>query len=173
MAAATHPPIQIVDENDAPLRGGTMDEVQLQGLWYRIARVMIYDESTGKYLLQKIAPNPYWSGGLWNTTAGGHVDEAESYLQAALRETEEEMGIVGLDLVEIDRYTGKRTKANRSYNRHIVTFLARCSNTPQVIPNEEVEEIIWVSPAELVAMDTVTDGLRRFIQQYSGDHHGN
>ena len=47
----THPPIQIVDEKDQPLRGGTLDEVQLGGLWHRIARVMVSD-TQGNVLLQ-------------------------------------------------------------------------------------------------------------------------
>lgn len=31
--------IQIVDRNDNPLRGGTMDEAQFEGLWHRLARL--------------------------------------------------------------------------------------------------------------------------------------
>lgn len=37
----SHPPIQIVDRDDNSLRGGTMDEAQLGGLWRRIARVIV------------------------------------------------------------------------------------------------------------------------------------
>lgn len=50
------PLIQIVDRDDNPLCGGTMDEAQINGLWHRIARVMVWDELNGLYLLHKVPP---------------------------------------------------------------------------------------------------------------------
>ena len=169
--------IQVVDENDAPLRGGTMDEVQLKGFWHRIVRVEVYDTETNRWLLQKVPKNPYYDGGLWNTTSSGHVDVGESYLDAAIRETEEEVGVIGLELREVDRYKTEQRKIKmgneRIYLRHNVTYLARIAASSMVIiPNqEEVEEIIWPTSDELRAMrlqskPPLTDGLMRFVDTY-------
>ena len=134
--------IQIVDEKDNLIRGGTMDEVQFAGLWHRITGVMVQDTQSGRFLVQKVAPNPYYSGGKWNLTSTGHVDEGESYRAAAERELREEMGIAGLDLKEWSRYqtekSAHRAGRDRIYRRHWVVFLAE-----------------------------TTDTLRRFIDQYA------
>ena len=134
--------IQIVDEKDNPIRGGTMDEVQFAGLWHRITGVMVQDTQSGRFLVQKVAPNPYYSGGKWNLTSTGHVDEGESYRAAAERELREEMGIAGLDLKEWSRYqtekSAHRAGRDRIYRRQWVVFLAE-----------------------------TTDTLRRFIDQYA------
>ena len=164
--------IQIVDENDKVVHGGTMDEAQLGGLWHRIARVMVHDKVAGKYLLQKVAPNPYYDGGLWNTTASGHVDEGESYEQAAARETAEEMGVVGLRLVEVERYVTETTKGDKVYRRHNVTYVAETHDAPSVNPNDEVEDTVWLSRDELLKLDSseITDGLRHFITYIRNDN---
>ncbi len=166
--------IQIVDENDVPLRGGTMEEAQVDGLWHRIARVMVQDNETGKYLLQKIKPNPYYSGGKWNTTSSGHVDLAETYLDTAVRETREEMSISLVNLKEIDRYKTENTKESagrmRTYRRHNVTFACGVAASKlTMLPNsDEVEDTLWITGDELVDMrnnepKSMTDGLIRFV----------
>lgn len=169
--------IQLVDENDTPLRGGTMDEAQLQGLWHRIVRVMVHDIESDRWLLQKVAPNPYYNGGLWNTTSSGHVDTGETYGEAGGRETEEEMGIKGMTLVEFDRYTTETTKRHagkeRIYRRHNVTYIAEVGASEVALaPSDEVEETLWVSLEALRALrhqdnPPLTDGLIRFVDQMS------
>lgn len=74
-------------------------------------------------MLQKVPPNPYYNGGLWNTTASGHVDEGESYEETASRELCEEMGIEGVLLEEIDYYKTENTHAERVFRRHDKHFL--------------------------------------------------
>ncbi|HPQ82229.1 MAG: NUDIX domain-containing protein [Candidatus Saccharibacteria bacterium] len=168
--------IQLVDENDVPLRGGTMDEAQLEGFWHRVTGVMVKDSRRGKYLLQKIAPNPYYNGGKWNVTSTGHVDDGESYVDAAAREAEEEMGIVGLNLVEFDAYRAEkeayRTGRNRMYKRHYKIFLAEANSDNLVVsPDEsEVEEVVWMSGDELTRIrakspQLFSDTLNRFIDR--------
>lgn len=167
--------IQLVDEYDNPLRGGTMGEVQLQGLWRRIVRVMMYDIESDRRLLQKVAPNPYYNGGLWNTTSSGHVDDGETYDEAGGRETEEEMGIKGLTLVEFDRYKTEAVKSRagkeRIYRRHNVTYVAEVKASEIVlVPSNEVEETLWTSLEGLRTLrhqdsPPLTDGMIRFVDQ--------
>ena len=164
-------PIQVVDEKDNPIRGGTMDEVQLNGLWHRITGVMVQDVTSGKFLLQKVAPNPYYSGGKWNLTSTGHVDEGESYQEAAARELFEEMGIGDVKLTEWDRYqtekTAYRAGKDRIYRRHWVIFMAQVKAEELVLhPNEEeVAETAWFLLEELqdISPSEMTDTLVRFV----------
>lgn len=171
-----HPPIQIVNEHDKPLRGGTMDEVQLQGLWHRVAGVMVEDTQKNKYLLQKIAPNPYYSGGKWNISATGHVDNGESYLEAATRELCEEMGVKGLSLVKFDYYVSSKTSFraghDRTYNRFYTIFTAEADPSLVVVePNrDEVEDVHWASRRELLDMydnnpEIMDDTLKKFVER--------
>lgn len=167
-----HPLIQIVDEADRPIRGGTMDDAQMNGLWHRVARIMVYCESTDEYLIQKVAPNEYYKGGLWCESASGHVDEGESYAQATLRELAEEMGvsIEETSIAEIDRYQTDRLViikgSERIFRRFHVLYLVRLKNKPDVQINDDVAEFRWTNIEELCQLDAsglVTDGLSKTI----------
>jgi len=48
----------------------------------------------GEFYLQKRSRNKRVAPGLWDTSVGGHVPSGESYEEGALRELEEELGIV-------------------------------------------------------------------------------
>lgn len=151
----SHPPIQITDENDQPLRGGTMDEAQLQGLWHRVVGVMVQDRASGEFLLQKVAPNPFYSGGRWTLTSTGHVDAGEEYEEAAARELFEEMGIQGVELNDFSYYQSEREDfragKNRTYRRHNKVFIAYADKTTlNVTPQPgEVEDWTWMSLEKL------------------------
>jgi len=56
-------PIQIVDENDQPLRAGTREEAWRDGLRFRIVRIMV-DDGDGNFLLQKRVDTKQVSDGL-------------------------------------------------------------------------------------------------------------
>ncbi|MFO0920342.1 MAG: NUDIX domain-containing protein [Candidatus Saccharimonadales bacterium] len=95
-------PILTVDEKDNPIGSASKADIQRMGLWHRIVQVMIMDKH-GRYLLQRRSKNVSVPG-LWNHSAAGHVDEGEGYLQAAVRETKEELGIDIQDLVEVESW---------------------------------------------------------------------
>ncbi len=107
--------IDIVNENNE-LTGEICDreEVHQKGLWHREITVIIVN-SKGQLLLQKrgmtkVAPN------LWSLTAG-HVTSGENERQAALRETEEELGIKNLSQEDFKLLAVEKTM--RSRGKHI------------------------------------------------------
>lgn len=176
MSNTLHPPIQLCDEHDVETRGGTMDEAQRHGLWHRVARVVVHDPTDDLYLLQKVAENPYYDGGLWNTTASGHVDEGESYDIAAARELAEEMGILGMDLEEYHRYSSQDRLGERQFNRHNVTYMARSAmKHVRVRWNpKEVAGALWVPQPQLFEMaaqepPVFTPGLITFAEKVAAD----
>lgn len=168
------PLIQIVDERDQPLRGGTMDEVQLQGLWHRMVGVMIYSSQQG-FLLQRVPQNPYYDGGKWNLTATGHVDVGETYDEAAARELAEEMGITELRPVKVDYYQTELIISDRTYRRFNQIFIGETNEHVAIHPApDEVAETRWCTAAELAQLvgdptSQVNDMLQRFITKLSHD----
>jgi isopentenyl-diphosphate delta-isomerase type 1 len=72
-------------------------------LIHRVVHVLIFDRS-GRLLLQKRSPGKDVAPGKWDTSVGGHVNPGEGIRAAALRETEEELGITGVRLRYLYRY---------------------------------------------------------------------
>ena len=165
--------IQIVNEWDQPLRGGTMDEVQLTpgGLWHRIARVVCTDGS-GNYLLQKRGQNEFSYPGCWDTTASGHVDLGESYRQAAQREAMEEIGLQGRSLAQVLYFQTERTgEDGRVYKRFNKIYEVIVAAHAILTPNpKEVEELRWFNKEDILHMSErdpaqMADGLLEYTER--------
>ena len=111
----------------------------------------------GKMLVVKRARNP--DRGLW-AFPGGRVERGESPMEAAIRETREEVGLVveSEGLFEVVTYLpseghGRLRSRPRRSQVVIVDYLAKPSGG-KVVLNGESSEYRWVTPRELVALDT-------------------
>lgn len=176
MSAESHEQtlIQIVDENDNPLRGGTMDEAQLTpgGLWHRVARVMVHNQ-TGLILLQKRSENSFTFPGCWDNSAAGHVDEGEEYEQSAARELEEETGIKNVTLEQIMIYKTDFIWKGRRFKRFNGLFKAIVDDNIHLEwPESEVSELRWFTIEGLHKLmaandpdNPVTDGMLDVYKQ--------
>jgi isopentenyldiphosphate isomerase len=151
-----HPDLVVVDKHDRPVGQATFQVTRERGLHHR-AVVVLALNSQGQVLLQKRGPHVK-SPHLWDTSVGGHVDVGEDYLQAALRETAEEIGIAGEELQVIGTFFVD-VHEGPEWIRQFVTAYTVIWDKP-VIPNpEEVTEVKWISIPELGA----------WIQQAPGD----
>jgi isopentenyl-diphosphate delta-isomerase len=74
--------IIFVDENDVCIGAGSKQEATTKGIIHRVIRIFITN-SKGEILLQRRSDNCYTSPGKWDQSVGGHVDEGESYDEAA------------------------------------------------------------------------------------------
>lgn len=165
----SHNVIQIVDEHDNPVKGGTKEEAQQQGLWHRIVRVMLQDES-GMLLLQKRAKGVL-SPECWDFSSSGHVDEGEDYETAALRELGEELSLDGIVLTKTKYgHVERKTSEGLIFRRFFVAFSGQIAHDQEIdIDREEVAAVRWWTLDELKQAiaenpDEFTHGLRQAVE---------
>lgn len=85
--------IKIYDQNNNYIgRQKTKLEAHQQGLWHRTAHVWIYN-SQKEILLQLRSKQKKLYPNLWDVTAAGHIEASEEPIEAAIRETKEELGL--------------------------------------------------------------------------------
>lgn len=165
-----HLPIQVVDLEDNPIRGASLDEVVELGLQHRVVRVIIYNEK-GDILLQKRAKHMKMYPGLWDTSSAGYVDLGESYIQAAKRELQEELGIKLNNLELLEKYPIIHDLPEGKYRRFEAVFKASISSSEIIKINpEEVDEVKWFdcgSTKKLVSdsKNKVTYGLNQVYER--------
>lgn len=82
----------VVDESDRVLRPEPRDVVHVNNLLHRAVHMLIFN-ARGEILLQKRSIWKDRNPGRWDSSAAGHVDSGENYLEAATRELSEELGI--------------------------------------------------------------------------------
>ncbi len=82
----------VVDEYDRVTGKTTRDEAHKKGEWHRVVYVFVFN-SRGEVFIQHRSDNKDPDPGLWTSSASGHVSSGQSYNEAAIRETEEELGV--------------------------------------------------------------------------------
>jgi 16S rRNA (adenine1518-N6/adenine1519-N6)-dimethyltransferase len=158
--------ITFVDENDNVIGAGTRADAWSKGIIHRIVRIFVLNPA-GELLIQKRAATVD-SPNKWDQSAGGHVDEGEDYLTAALRELAEEIGITGLTLTEVTKFftdaAGGQTK--KRFNMLYKTIYSGNELRPD---KSEVAETRWINLAELGKwmQENPQDFTRGFIQSYN------
>src|SRR3990167_10446850 len=83
-----------IDENENDLGEVSVSKAHQEGLLHRISVVYLTNDKN-QVLIQKR------DDGRLDHSAAGHVDAGESYLKAAARELEEELGVKGAQLTEV------------------------------------------------------------------------
>jgi len=80
----------------------------------------------------------------------GKLDEGEDFEQAALREVEEETGLS----CRIDDHIGDARYTDHKDRAKLVRYYRMQAESGEFEPNDEVDELKWLDPAE--AADTLT-----------------
>lgn len=142
------PLIQVVDQNDQPLRFATKKEVWASGERHRIVWVIVKNREN-KILLQKRSKELALYPNCWDVSVGGHVDAGETWEAAASREAEEELGLKDSELKEVgkfyyeDRFQGR--KLNRFYRVYTISVDVSSVHYNQ----DEVSDTRWFTKDEL------------------------
>lgn len=136
----------IVDENDRVI--GQAPRSRCHGdpsLVHRVAHVLLFN-SKSELLLQKRSAHKDIQPGKWDTSVGGHLDPGETYLEAAIREMREELGVARVPLTFL--YYSKIRNEIESEN--VATYLTRYDGDVVFSPSEIDETRFW-SAEEITA----------------------
>jgi isopentenyldiphosphate isomerase len=120
---AKYPPVVVVDENDNETGVAMLSDVWQKGLYHRIVAVFVFDDH-GRMLLQLRGPNVKAYPNCWDQAAGGHVDEGQSYEDAAVNELEEELGLKDITLTLMGTH-----RTNDKYGERIINQFERVYKT--------------------------------------------
>ena len=138
--------IDVLDENGKPTGiTKTIRDIHLDGDLHRSAEVWIVN-SKGELILQQRSPSKPRYPNLWDISAAGHLSTGQSSIEAAMRETEEELGLrLPADKFEY-LFTNRkkiRVDANNMENEFEDVYLVQLDFdlSKLTIQKEEVEEV--------------------------------
>ncbi len=141
--------ITFVDDDDNVIGSGAKQDAWEKGIYHRIVRIFLFNPK-GELLIQKRSGSLTSLPGRWDQSAGGHVDEGETYQEAARREMEEEIGVTNIALRKVlktkTNEIDEPDKMKRRFNMLYTAYFAG-----DVKLNEEVSETRWISPSELLS----------------------
>lgn len=132
--------VDIVDAQDNVIGAASKDEVRQKGLWCRVSFIVLLNSNNELFLQQRKSTKKtyplYWSG-----SAAGHVRSGESYMEAAVRETEEELGVSTL-LEKVGKFSSDDDK-------EIVTVFIGRSDGPFTLEEAAIEKAEYFSVGQL------------------------
>jgi isopentenyl-diphosphate Delta-isomerase len=144
MEQKIYPNITVVTDQDELVGYYQLFDAIAQGLTRRIAAVFIFN-SAGEVLIQRrsafvLSPN------LLDFSAAGHVNEGDTYLTSAQKETSEELGLNISDLKLV-------TPPFKVLYMFMSVFKTVIEDGKQItIDTDEVAGVRWVTMEELKAM---------------------
>ncbi|MFO0752865.1 MAG: NUDIX domain-containing protein [Thermodesulfovibrionales bacterium] len=104
-------------------------------LMHKVVHVLVLND-TGELLLQKRSMGKDVAPGKWDTSVGGHLSPGEHLAEGALREMEEELGIVSAHLEFLYSYVH-----SNPYETEMVFTHACIHNGPFSFNREEIDEV--------------------------------
>ncbi len=137
----------VVDENDIPVGTATRAEVHAKNLIHRAVHVFVLNRN-GDLYLQKRSRLKDMNPGVWDSSVSGHLDAGEDYLQAAVRELGEEIGI-DANAEDLEHIAAVKPSVETGWE-HIHVFLTRHSGAVN-FPAAEIESMIPFPIAEIKA----------------------
>ena len=123
----------IVDAMDCVVGEASRAKVHDQNLRHRAVHVFIQTHSES-WILQKRSAQKDLEPMLWTSSCSGHVDKGEDYLESAVRECKEELGLVlaRSELKEVFRCS----PCKETGNEFVRVYQARASGQVTPCPEE-------------------------------------
>lgn len=133
--------IIIVNEKDEPIGVRERDKPGIDG-FRRISGLWLTN-SKGEVLLAQRSFNKKLDPGKWGPSVGGTVEEGETYESNIAKETQEEIGLEGLELKKGSKYLFTEGENPRFAQM----FMAKIDKPIEefIIQKDEVEQVKWVS----------------------------
>jgi 16S rRNA (adenine1518-N6/adenine1519-N6)-dimethyltransferase len=134
--------LQVVDEHDQPVGGVDRATVHAEKLLHRAVHIFVLN-SGGELLLQRRSYRKDTHPRKWDSSAAGHVDVGESYIECAKRELAEEVGLIA-EPTEI----GQVSASERTGHEFIRIFAVRAEEVGEL--NEQEIETGGFFPLSMV-----------------------
>lgn len=136
--------VTLVNANDEFV--GSMDKVEAhrgEGKLHRAISVFLLNEQ-GELLIQQRSAKKIVGALQWANTCCGNVRPNETYLECAQRRLREELGIVGVHLTPMTKFT-YQVRCNEEFSEHEIDSVFSGHYSGEVFPNpEEVAAIRWI-----------------------------
>ena len=139
------PKIAIVNEKDEVIGAVSEEELYERNHLHRIVHILLFDEK-GRIMLQKRSKTKSYAPSCWVTSAGGRVDEGETYEMAAYRELKEEIGMCAV-LEEIGKYYYEHKESGVNY--FMTIYKAEYRGESLVLQESEVEAVEFCTLAKI------------------------
>ena len=125
----------VVDADDTVVRQVPRLEVHDQGLLHRAVHIFARS-GNDEWILQKRSSQKDLDPLLWTSSCSGHLDAGESYLEAAVRECNEELGVMTKteELYEILRLSPCRETGNEFVRIYLLhKFISPIPNKEEIL----------------------------------------
>lgn len=141
--------VQLYDDQGNPSDTSTIQEAIDKNLRRGVARIFVMDIQ-GRVCIQKRSETMEIAPGLYDQSAGGHIDAGEDPKTAALRELGEELDIHPDRLVFIGDYPFEEPAEHGTRYSYDFLFFTRVRDNAFHMQREEVSEVRWLSVDDLV-----------------------
>ena len=143
----------VVNFSDQVLRSKDRIEAHKDNLLHRAVHILV-SPSSSQWILQKRSGCKDVDPFLWTSSCSGHVDSGEQYIDAAVRECEEELGIVVKkeSLIEIFRASPCQETGNEFVRFYLLKYNEKIKvNTDEIVEVadysiEQIEQLILANP---------------------------
>lgn len=147
------PQVVLIDDNDIVIGATSYQEAHKKGLLHRVSVIYLYNNK-GEILIQHRAD------GRLDHSSAGHVDEGESYEEAAKRELFEELGVANAPLKEFAKALNVELRPNGDNIKHQYTIY-KCKANPVKINKEEIQKVYLAKPEDiLLDMEKDTENIK-------------
>ncbi|TRW95019.1 NUDIX hydrolase [Candidatus Methylobacter oryzae] len=136
--------LSVVDENDCIVDTCARHIVHATGLRHRAVHILVFNDR-GQLFLQKRSLKKDLNGGLWDTSAAGHVDAGEDYDATAVREIEEELGIGIVPVLE----PLFKLPATAATGMEFIQVYRCIHNGPFDLATDEIDDGDWFHTVEI------------------------
>lgn len=130
----------VCDADDRVIGQAPRGEVHARGLLHRAVHIFVFN-SQGELLLHRRSTQKDEYPLRITSSASGHLAVGEDYATAAVRELEEELG-----LIAPLEFATKFLASAETANEHTELYIARTDATPVPDP-DEIAEVEWATPA--------------------------
>lgn len=135
----------LYDHSDHYVCHGSKEYARQHGLFGRSVHIFVFSQE-GQVLLCKRPPTKSSYPDQFTSSAGGHVEESESYLTAAQRELAEEVGILSATLAEIGSFT---INNDTEHTHHKLYSCQLDTDFELQFAREEISETRWQDPNDI------------------------